>query len=78
MRYGVHQFDEQMDTFLHSVPAAVIEELARLADKVRLNNHYPRVNEWLEAHKITEHEEAARLYFLFGLMDAAGLQFDIA
>jgi hypothetical protein len=78
MRYGIHQFDEQMDRFLRSASEVEMDQLARLAERVRLNNHYPRVNEWLDDHKITQYQEAANLYFLFGLMGAADLQFDVA
>jgi hypothetical protein len=78
MRYGVHHFDAQMDKFLRSASKAEMDELSRLAKTVLSNNHYPRVNAWLDEHDMTEHEEAANLYFLFGLMDAANLQFDVA
>ena len=78
LRYGVHHFDEQMDRFLESASDAEMEELAALAEKVRLNNHYPLVNAWLGKHPITDFKESAHLYFMFGLMDAADLQFDVA
>ena len=78
MRYGVHHFDEQMDKFLKTASKKDKDELARLAERVRSNNHYPRVNAWLDQHQITDYAEAANLYFMFGLMDAAGLKFDVA
>jgi hypothetical protein len=78
MHYGVHHFDDDIDRFLRSASAAEMDELAALAEKVRLNNHYTRVNEWLNAYTMTEYEEAANLYFMFGVMDAADMQFDVA
>ena len=78
MRYGVHQFDKRMDRFLRSASRAEMDELARLAEKVRLNNHYPRVLAWLKQPEVSGQEEAENLYFMFGVMDAADLQFDVA
>jgi hypothetical protein len=76
MRYGVYHFDNEMDTFLSSASKVAMEELATLAERVRLNNHYPRVNAWLNEFRMTQFEEAANLYFMFGLMDMADLRFD--
>ena len=76
MRYGVHRFDAQVDEFLSSASEAEMDELARLAERVRLNEHYPKVNEWLRRYKMTEYREAANLYFMFGVMDAADLKFE--
>jgi hypothetical protein len=69
MRYGVHQFDSQMDDFLRSASKAEMADLSRLAKKVLSNYHYPLVLAWLKTHEMTEYEEAANLYFLFGLME---------
>jgi hypothetical protein len=76
MRYGVYHFDNEMDAFLSSAPQAAMEELSGLAARVRSNNHFPKVNEWLDRFCMTQYAEAANLYFMFGLMDMAGLEFD--
>ena len=75
MRFGVHQFDNQVDAFLSSASDAEMGELAAVAERVRLNGHYPAVNAWLDQYEITKYPEAANLYFMFGLMDAAELKF---
>jgi hypothetical protein len=75
MRFGVHQFDGQVAAFLASAAPEEMGELARLAERARLGNHYARVNEWLDKYDMTKYEEAANLYFMFGLMDAADLKF---
>jgi hypothetical protein len=76
MRYGIYHFDNEMDAFLSSAPRAAIEELTSLAARIRSNNHYPRVKEWLDNFRMTQYAEAANLYFMFGLMDMAGLAFE--
>ena len=78
MRYGIHQFDDDIDRFLTNATDEQLVELEALAQRVRANDHYPVVNDWLDDHKIDEHEEAANLYFLFGIMDAADLEFESA
>lgn len=76
MRYGRHQFDDAIFDFLAHATTDEMDELAALAERVLLNNDYPRVNSFLDDHPITDSEEAARLYFMFGVMDYAELQFD--
>ena len=76
MKYGVHQFDDDIDRFLKTAAEEEMSELARVAEKVRLNDHFDKVNDWLDRHEIDEHAEASYLYFLFGVMDAADLEFD--
>ena len=78
MRYGVNQFDDDIDRFLSNATNEQLDELAALAERVKINDHYPAVNNWLDDFEIDEHEEAANLYFLFGIMDAADLEFDSA
>ena len=76
VKYGVHQFDGDVDRFLDHATDDEISELAGIAEKVRLDNHYEPVCNWLDRFEIDEYEEAANLYFLFGVMDAAGFGFD--
>lgn len=49
-----------------------------IAERVLINKHYPQVDHFLDRYSIVDHEEASRLYFLFGLLDCAGFQFDRA
>jgi hypothetical protein len=52
------------------------EELACLAEKVWLNEHYTDVNAFLDQYKLYDYRESAYLYFLFGMLDYLDLQFD--
>ena len=78
MKFGVHQSDDDVGEFLDNATKAEMSELAAIAKKVLQNDHYALVNEWLDTYDMTEHEEAANLYFLFGVMDWAELPFDTA
>ena len=76
MTFGIHQFDDDIDRFLANASDAEMSALAAVAEHVRLNNHYPAVNDWLDEYEIDRYEEAANLYFLFHVMDAADLNFE--
>ena len=76
MRFGVYQFDNDIDRFLAHANDTELSQLAAIAERVRLNDHFPVVNDWLNDHEIDKHAEAANLYFLFGLMDAADMTFE--
>jgi hypothetical protein len=76
MKYGIHQFDADVDRFFENATQAEWDELRTLAASVRKGGHYKEVLKWLDTHQITEHVEASNLYFLFGLLDAAGLAFE--
>jgi hypothetical protein len=53
-----------------------IEELAAVAERIRRNDHHDLIEEFLDKYEITKYPEAANLYFLLGLMDAADLDFE--
>ena len=55
-----------------------MEELAAIAERVLLNDDFPRVLAFLDEYPITDTHESACLYALFGVMDYADLQFDRA
>jgi hypothetical protein len=76
MKYGRYQFDDDVDEFLRTVREDELIELEEIASRVRADGDYDKVKEWLHAYRITEFEEASRLYFLFGVLDAADLKFD--
>ena len=50
-------------------------ELETLGAKVLENGHYDKVNDFLDQYPIDKYEEAAYLYFLFGLLDYADIKF---
>ena len=74
--YGIYQFDQDVDDFLDSATAEQRDDLAAVATRVRINNHYPIVLDFLSKHDIEDSSDCACLYFLFGLLDRAGLSFD--
>ena len=76
LEYGRFQFDEHIFNFLDSATSEQMDELASVAERVRLNDHYPAVNRFLDRYPITDHEQASCLYFLFGVLDYADLSFE--
>jgi len=76
MAYGRYQFDDDIFAFLDRAAQEQMDELASVAERVLIQDDYPRVMAFLDEHPITESEEAARLYFLFGVLDYADLEFD--
>ena len=78
LKYGRHQFDEQIFAFLDRATAAEKDELRRTAERHGRRNDAAAVNAFLDEYPIDEYEDAARLYFLFGVMDHAGLDFESA
>ncbi len=77
-RYGIHRFDKDIDLFLARAGDAELSELAAVAERVRLNGDFSKVNTWLDGFEIDQHEEVANLYFLFGLLEAADIKFEDA
>jgi len=44
--------------------------------RIRLAGHSMRVNQWLDQYPITDHREAAAVYFLMLLLDLGGFDFE--
>ncbi|KAA1257107.1 hypothetical protein LF1_55070 [Rubripirellula obstinata] len=76
LRYGQNQFDDDIFSFLDSATDIQMAELATIAERVQNNDHYADVNKFLDLYPITDHSECSCLYFLFGVLDHAGLNFD--
>ena len=77
LKYGRFEFDEmRVIGFLAAASEVEMQELARVGERVRLNDHYAAVHRFLDRFPITEFPEAARLYCLFLVLDHAGLQFE--
>lgn len=76
LEYGRFQFDEHIFSFLDSATPEQMDELASIAERVRLNDHYPAVNRFLDQYPVTDYEQASCLYFLFGVLDYADLSFE--
>jgi hypothetical protein len=78
LKYGRYQFDNEIFDFLEHATSEEMEELATIAERVLLNDHYLQVNRFLDRYDMTGYPEAARLYFLFGVLCYADLPFDRA
>lgn len=74
-KFGRYQFDDQIAEFLSSATESERNELVAVAERFRLNRHDHEFHAFLDQYPITDHEESACLYFLFGVMDAAGIDF---
>jgi hypothetical protein len=64
--------------FLENVTPEQRSELEAIGAQVFQNNDFPKVNAFLAKYDIDEYAEAANLYFMFGLLDHADIQFDRA
>lgn len=73
MKYGIHQFDDDVHRFLENASEDDLNALASIAERVRLEDHDDLIGRFLDEYPITDYEESANLYFLFGLIDAAGV-----
>jgi hypothetical protein len=76
MRYGCYQFDDDIFAFLDRATDNEMSELALIAERVRINNQNSFINRFFDQFDIADYEESACLYFLFAVMDYAGLEFD--
>lgn len=76
LTYGRFQFDADIFAFLEGATKAEKSELRGVADHARQGGHFKTVNKFLDRYEITEYQEAACLYFLFLVLDYAGLEFD--
>ncbi|MBP87789.1 MAG: hypothetical protein CMJ64_13880 [Planctomycetaceae bacterium] len=75
-KYGCYQFADDVFDFLDHATEGQLNELTNVAKRVLENKHYSDVSKFLDKYPITDHEEAAALYFLFGVLDHASLPFD--
>jgi hypothetical protein len=75
MKYGVYQTEDEKAGFLKTATSKQLEELRRVAERLRAGDDNHLVSIFLDRYPITKYEESANLYFLFGVMDAAHLQF---
>lgn len=72
-----YRFDSEQDVFrfLDKAGAVELEELAAIAERVRLERLYPKVLDICNT-TLRYADEGWWLYFLFGAMDYADLEFD--
>jgi hypothetical protein len=70
LRYGIHQFDDDVATFLASATDAALSELRDVKDKINREAHGREIDGFIDLYPITRHPETAKLYFLLALLDA--------
>lgn len=75
-RYGEIGSDADLVRFLEAADETQLASLAALAERIRLAGHLTRINQWLDQYSITDHREAAAVYFLMLLLDLAGFNFE--
>jgi len=51
-----------------------MDELRAIAARIRREGCRNRIDGFLDEYDMTEHEESACLYFLLGMIDAAGIK----
>jgi hypothetical protein len=71
-KYGKHQFESQMDDFLANASESEIEEIAALAERIRLSGDWVTIQQWLDEYELTDHPEAAAVHALTGIMELGG------
>lgn len=75
LKFGIFQADDDSRSrFLQRATAAERSELAETAKRYRESAHHELVAEFFDRYPIDKHPEAAKLYWLFGLMGEAGLK----
>lgn len=76
-KYEKVDAEDETQKYLEEMTEDDIEELAAVAERVRLNGDYQgAIGEWLDAVDWNIIGEAARVYFFFGLLDELGLEFE--
>ncbi len=75
-KFGIHQFAEQIDNFLSNISKSDLAELTSVAKQIKLNGNIDDINAFLDQHPIDQFEETALIFYLIGLLDAAGLSFE--
>lgn len=73
--YGRFSSDDELLEIVGNATMTDRLALKQAADKIRANNHSPRLREWLRRFSIREHEEAWMIHCLLRLMDHTGLRF---
>jgi hypothetical protein len=74
LKYGIYQFDDDIYRFMQSASEDDVRTLHELGRTVRENGHYDRVLGFLDRFDSWP-AEVAKLYFLFGVMDAIDVSF---
>ncbi len=77
-KYGRFQFYADIDKFLESASDSEMAELTEVAERYGSSQHDEQLQAFLDHYPITDYEQSAELYFLFLVIDAAGIEFETA
>jgi hypothetical protein len=69
--FGGIQFGEQIDAFKATATPAQLKYLTPIA--CRAHADFEKINRWLDEYRMTQHQEAARVYFLLQLVTEMNL-----
>lgn len=72
-KYGVYSSEMEILDFLERAGPENLETLARVAEIIRLNNHWIAIDQWIIDHPMDTHEESAMVYWLQAVLAYAGL-----
>jgi hypothetical protein len=74
LTYGAYQFDEDIYRFMQAAADDEIRMLHDLGQTIREHGHYAAINKFLDRFDSWP-PEVAKLYFLFGVLDALDVKF---
>jgi hypothetical protein len=74
--FGRYSSEGEVGDFLARATPEDLELLARTAEQVRVNRHHELITQWFERNPFDTHYEAWLVYWLFGVMDHAGLRWE--
>lgn len=72
-KYRDIQYGEQLANFAQAITPEQLQDLTRIADCYRNNDHEIALQKLLDEYPIDEDEDSARLYFLFWVIDGLGI-----
>ncbi|MBX9681475.1 MAG: hypothetical protein K2X38_22190 [Gemmataceae bacterium] len=75
LKYGFHRSDSEREKRKRRLTEEDLDVLAATAERYRLSDLHDEIGDFFDKFSISEYSEAAKLYWLFGLMDELGLQF---
>ncbi|MBX9681477.1 MAG: hypothetical protein K2X38_22200 [Gemmataceae bacterium] len=75
LKYGFHRSDSEREKKKKRLTENDLEILAATAERYRLAAPHGEVDDFFDRYSIGKFPEAAKLYWLFGLMDELGLKF---
>lgn len=69
LEYGWRQSDEDIFAYMESASEDELQRLAAIAERIKLRDDLPNINEFLSIYSMTSYEECARLHYFILLLD---------